>query len=160
MFWRLCRQDGEAEMPERGEKTIGALFSELTQEVRTLFRQEMNLFVAEIKEKLVDIAKDALAIGVGVTMLYFGSFVLIAALVLGLATVMPAWGAALLVAAAFIGTGIVLVQRGRRNLAQLDKKPEQTVETLKETVQWAKTLTNASRRRMRSASRSDTRKAI
>jgi hypothetical protein len=151
---------GEADMPDRGEKTIGALVSELTREVRTLFRKELNLFAAEIKEKLTEIAKDALAIGMGVTMLYFGTFVLIAAVVLGLATVMPAWGAALLVAAAFFGTGIALVQRGRKNLVQLDKKPEQTVETLKETVQWAKTLTSGSRRRRRFASKSDTRKAI
>jgi uncharacterized membrane protein YqjE len=147
-------------MPERGEKTIGELVSELTREVRTLFRQEMNLLVTELKEKVTDIAKDALAIGVGVTMLYFGFFVLIAAVVLGLATVMPAWGAALLVAAVFIAAGMVLVQGGRRNLVQLDKKPEQTVETLKETVQWAKTLTSGSRRRRRFASKSDTRKAI
>ncbi|GFO67048.1 hypothetical protein GMLC_06270 [Geomonas limicola] len=147
-------------MPEREQKTIGALFSELTREVRTLFRQELELFLTEMKGKAIDIAKDTLAIGLGAALLYYGSFVLIAAIVLGLATVMPAWGAALLVAAVFLGAGIVLVQRGRKNFAQLDKKPEETVATLKETVQWAKTLKNSSRRRTRFANRSDTRKAI
>lgn len=147
-------------MPERGEKTIGELVTELTREVRTLLRQEMDLFLAEMKEKLTDIAKDGLAIGLGAALLYYGSFVLIAAIVLGLATVMPAWGAALLVAVAFLGAGVVLVQRGRKNFMQLDKKPEQTVEALKETVQWAKTLKNTTRRRTRFANKSGIRKAI
>jgi len=147
-------------MPETGNKTIGGLVTELTREVRTLLRQELDLFVAEMKEKMIDIVKDTLEIGMGVAFLYFGSLVLVAAIVLGLATVMPAWGAALVVAAAFIGMGVALVLVGRKNLVQLDKKPEQTVETLKETVQWAKTLRHSSRRRTRFASKSDTRKAI
>ncbi|WP_183353102.1 phage holin family protein [Geomonas silvestris] len=147
-------------MPEREQKTIGALFTELTREVRTLFRQELELFLAEMKAKVTDIAKDTLAVGLGAALLYFGAFALIAAIVLGLATVMPAWGAALLVAVAFLGTGVVLVQRGLKNFAQLDKKPEETVATLKETVQWAKTLRNSSRRRTRFANKYDTRKAI
>jgi hypothetical protein len=147
-------------MPEKGEKTIGELVSELTREVRTLFRQELDLFAAEMKEKLTDIALDAAAIGLGAVLLYFGSLVLLAALVLALASFMPAWGAALLVAAAFIGAGLVLVLKGRKNLVQLEKKPEQTMETLKETVTWAKTLRLRSPRRTRFASKSGIQKAI
>lgn len=149
-------------MPEKGQKSIGELVSELTREVRTLFRQELDLFAAEMKEKLTDIALDAAAIGLGAVMLYFGSLALLAALVLGLASFLPAWGAALLVAAAFIGTGLVLVLKGRKNLVQLKKKPEQTLETLKETVTWAKTLRlrSSSPRRTRFASKSGIRKAI
>jgi len=147
-------------MPEREQKSIGELFAELTREVRTLFRQELALLLTELKEKATEIAKDLLAVGLGAALLYFGSFALVAAIVLGLATVLPAWGAALLVAAVFMGAGIMLVQRGRKNFAQLDTKPEGTVAALKETVQWAKSLRNISRRRTRSANRSDTRKAI
>ena len=149
-------------MPEKGEKSIGELVSELTQELRTLFRQELELFSAEIKEKMTNIAIDAAGIGLGVVLLYFGSLVLLAAMVLGLASVMPAWGAALLVAAAFIGAGVILVLNRLHDLAQLKTKPEQTVETLKETVQWAKTLRlrSGSPRRKRFASKSGIRKAI
>jgi len=149
-------------MPEKREKSIAELISELTQEVRTLFRQELELFTAEIKEKITTMAIDMAVIGLGVAMMYLGSLVLLAALVLGLATVMPAWGAAFLVAAGFIGCGLVLALKWRSNLVQLEKKPEQTMETLKETVQWAKTLSlkNTGRRRMRFASKSGIRKAI
>lgn len=149
-------------MPEKREKSIGELVTELTQEVRMLFRQELELFTAEMKEKMGKIAKDAVAIGVGGVLIYYGSFVLVAAIVLGLATVMAAWGAALLVAAACIGIGFVAVQKGRKDLKQMKKKPEQTTESLKETVKWAKTLrlTSSSRRRTGFANRSGIRRAI
>lgn len=149
-------------MPEKGEKSIGGLVSELTQELRTLFRQEMDLFTVEMKEKLTTAAKDAVAIGVGGVLAYSGFLVLLAAIVLGVAEFMPAWGAALLVATVFIVIGFILVQKGRKDLTQMDIKPEQTTESLKETAQWAKTLrlSSSTPRRTSFASRSDTRKAI
>jgi len=149
-------------MPEKVERSIGELFSELIHELRTLFRQELELFTAEMKEMLANVAKDTAAIGVGGVLIYSGFLVLLAAMVLGLAAFMPAWGAALLVATAFIGIGFALVQKGRKDLTQMEKKPEQTTESLKETVKWAKTLrlTSGSRRRTGFASKSGIRKAI
>lgn len=127
-------------MPGNEEKSIGELVSKLTQQVKTLFRQEMDLFAAEMKEKVKQVAKDAIALTVGGAMLYFGFLVLLAAMVLGLATVMPAWGAALIIAALFLLVGFALVQKGRKDLKQMEMKPEQTTESIKETAQWAKTL--------------------
>ncbi|GFO64038.1 phage holin family protein [Geomonas paludis] len=147
-------------MADKGEKTIGELVSELTGEVRVLFRQELDLFTAEMKEKLVALAKDGAAIGVGGVLLYTGFLVLLAAIVLGLATVMPAWGAALVVALGLIAIGAVLVLKGGKDVKEMDAKPEQTVGALKETVQWAKTLKFTSSRRRGFASKSGTRKAI
>ena len=149
-------------MPDKGEKSIGELVSEVTLELRTLFRQELDLFTTEMREKITNITIDAAGIALGVMMVYFGSLALLAALVLAVATFLPPWGAALLVAAALIGAGVVLILNRRKDLAQLEKKPEQTMDTLKETVQWAKTLRSrsGSLRRTSFASKSVTRKAI
>ena len=149
-------------MPEKGERSIGELVSELTRELRMLFRQELELFTVEMKEKLTQVAKDAAAIAVGGVLIYWGVVGLLAAAVLGLAVFMPAWGAALLVAAAALVIGFVLVRKGRKDLVQMEKKPEQTTETLKETVTWAKSLrsTSSSRRRTGFANKSGVRKAI
>jgi len=109
-------------MPRSGEKTIGELASELMHELRTLFRQELELFTAEVKEKMACVVKASATIAVGVFLIYSGYLVLLAALVLGFATFMPAWGAALLVAAAFFVIGFVLAKKGRKDLAKM-KKP-------------------------------------
>lgn len=149
-------------MPEKTDRSIGQLVSELTQELRTLLRQEMDLFTVEMKEKLSKAAKDAVAIGVGGVFIYSGFLVLLAAMVLGAATFLPDWGAALLVATVFIVLGFVLVQKGRKDLKQMEVKPEQTAESLKETAQWAKTLrlSSSGPRQTSFASKSDTRKAV
>jgi uncharacterized membrane protein YqjE len=127
-------------MSGKGGKSIGELVSELIQEVRTLFRQELELFTVEMKEKMAIIARDAATIGLGGIVIYYGILVLLAALVLGLATVMPAWGAALLTATVLIMVGFAMVQRGRKELMQVEMKPVETTQTLKETVKWAQTL--------------------
>lgn len=152
----------EADMPEKGERSIGELFSELTRELRTLFRQELALFAAEMKDKMAQVAKDTVAMVVGGVFIYSGFLVLLAALVIGVATFMPAWGAALLVGAVFLAMGTALMLKGGKDLTQMEKKPEQTTATVKETVQWAKTLTSRSGppRRTRFANKSGIRKAI
>jgi hypothetical protein len=149
-------------MPEKGEKTIGQLFIELTQELRLLFRQEMELFTAEMKEKVTGAGKDAAVIGAGGILVATGLLVLVAAMVLGLATVLPAWVAAVVVGAAFIAAGAISVLVGRKALKHLEIKPEQTAESLKETAQWIKTLKpqKSVRRRTSFANRSGIRKAI
>lgn len=149
-------------MPEKRDKTIGELVSELGGELRELLRQELGLFAAEMKEKLAHAARDVAAIAVGGVLLYTGLLVLAAAVVLGLATIMPAWGAALLVALGLLSIGAVLVLKGGKDVREMDAKPTQTMGALKETVKWAKTLrfTNSTHRRTRFASKSGIRKAI
>lgn len=127
-------------MPERGEKPLGELFSELLHEVQTLFRQEMALFRTETIDKVKHVAIDAGAMMVGGVLLYTGFLVLVAAVVLGVAVFLPAWGAALIVACLLFAVGAALLVKGGKDLKQMEIKPEQTAESLKETARWAKTL--------------------
>jgi hypothetical protein len=65
---------------------------------------------------------------------------LTACLILALDAVMPATVAALIVAVVFAAVAAVLALRGRDKVKQAAPPvPEQTVETVKEDVQWAKT---------------------
>lgn len=127
-------------MPYKVDKPIGELISDLTHELRTLLKQEMELFRSEMQEKMVHFLKDAAAIGVGCVILYFGVLVLLAAVVLGVATLMPAWLAALLVATIFLVIGFVLVEKGLIDARKQTLKPEKTRETFKETAKWVKTI--------------------
>lgn len=127
-------QDKRANLP------LGELFTELTQEMRTLFRQEMDLFRTEMMEKTVQLVKDVAALGIGGILLYSGFLTLIAAIVFGLSEFMPLWLSALIVAVVFLAAGFVFVQKGRKDLAKMKMVPEKSTETLKETAQWAKTL--------------------
>ena len=129
------------------DRPIGELMRELSQQTTTLMKQELDLAKAEMREK----GKRA---GVGIGM--WGAAGVVALLALGALTaffilvldeVMPNWLAALIVAAAYGAVAGVLYLQGRERVEEAGSPvPEQTVETLKEDVQWAKDQTRSASR--------------
>jgi hypothetical protein len=122
------------------QRSLGELFAELTRETTTLVRQEVALAKSEIRQKLASIGKDVGYIAIGGAIAYAGLLALIAALVLGIAAAanLPLWASALLVGAVIVGIGGLLVMSGLKALKHMDPVPRQTVETLKEDIEWAK----------------------
>src|SRR6266540_2085411 len=95
---------------KKDARSLGELFGELRQEIRTLIKQEMELLRVELTAKVLDIAKDAALLAIGGVILYTGFLTLIAAIVLGVAVYLPPWLSALLVAILFIIIGALLVR--------------------------------------------------
>jgi uncharacterized membrane protein YqjE len=117
----------------------GELVKQLSNQVSTLVRQEVELAKAEAAEKgkKAGVAAGMLG-GAGVAgLLTLGS--LTAFLILVLALAIPAWASALLVTALWAAVAGVLALQGRNKLREMGKPvPEKTVETVKEDVQWLK----------------------
>ena len=66
--------------------------------------------------------------------------------ILGLAEATPAWLAALIVAVVYGIIAFVLVKQGQAKIkAATPPVPEQTIETVKEDVEWAKTQMRSDR---------------
>ncbi len=129
------------------EQPIGELLKQLSQETTTLVRQELELAKAEMAEKGKKAGKGAGMFGGAglVGLLALGA--LTAALILGLDEAMEDWLAALIVGLVYAAIAGVLALSGRREVQQATPPvPEQTVETVKEDVQWAKTQTPSARR--------------
>ncbi len=129
------------------EQPVGDLVKQLSADLSTLVRQELRLAQAEMTEK----GKKA---GIGVGM--FGGAGLAAVLALGalttcliaaLATGMEVWLAALIVTAVYGAIAGVLAVSGKARVSEATPPmPEQTVETVKEDVQWAKTRLSSEQR--------------
>lgn len=115
---------------------ISVLFRELMTEVKVLLQQEVQLFKLEMSNKATQAGKDAAYIAVGGAILYAGFLVLLGAVVLGLGLIIPLWISALMVGLAVLGTGYVFIQKGLSDLKTMNAKPEQTIESVKETTQW------------------------
>jgi len=132
---------------ELRERPVGELLKELANETTTLVRKELELAKAEMREKG---RKAGPGIGMwgaaGVVAL--GSFgALTAFFVLALDGAMPNWVAALIVAAVYAAIAGVLYMQGKERVDEAGSPvPEQTVETLKEDVQWAKHPTTSAKR--------------
>ena len=129
----------ETARPAVTEVSVGQLVSEVTSDLSKLMRQEVELAKAEVKEEASRAGKSAGMLGGAGAAGYFALLFVSLAIMFGLAVVMHTAWAALIVAAVYGVVGVVLYSRGRAGLKTLSPAPTQTVETLKEDVQWAKT---------------------
>lgn len=122
------------------EESIGQLLKELSADTSELVRQEVRLAQAEIKQKATRAGKGAglLAGAAVIGLAMLGA--LTALFIIALAIVLPNWAAALCVTIFWALVAGVLALAGRKQLQRaLPPQPEQTVETVKEDVSWAKT---------------------
>jgi hypothetical protein len=120
---------------------------QLAEGTTTLVRQEIELAKAELGEKgrIAGQAGGLLAAAAAIGLLAGGA--LTACLILALANVMPAWLAALIVGVVYAIVAVVIGRRGKERLDRAGPPvPEQTVETVKEDVEWAKTQTRSAGR--------------
>ena len=123
----------------RIDRSLGELFSDLSQQTGELIRQEMRLAKAELSEKAADVGRHAMMIGVGVAFALAAVVTLAAALTLLLVEVgVEPWIAALLAAVAMGATAFLLAQSGISALKQKSIAPVETMHSLKETTQWLK----------------------
>ena len=124
---------------QRMDRSIGELFSDLSQQTADLIRQEMRLAKAELSEKFADVGKHAMMIGAAIAFALAAVVAVAAAVTLLLIQfgVMP-WLAAVITAALLGGTAFVLVQSSLSALRKKTLAPVETIDSLKETTQWLK----------------------
>jgi hypothetical protein len=124
---------------QRDERSLGQLFGDLSRQLSTLVRQEIDLARTEVTTKAGAATRDAALIGVGGALAYAGLLVLLGAVVLLLVQAgLDAWLAALIVGILVAAIGGFLVMRGRSGLQNTDLAPTRTIETLKDDAEWAK----------------------
>jgi hypothetical protein len=122
----------------RDDESSGHLIGEVAGDVSTLFRQEVALAKAELKEEASKAVKaGGLLAGAGFAG-YMVAVLLSLALVFALGALMPLGWAALIVAVVWAVAGGVLYAVGRKRMKDVDPVPRQTVETLREDAQWVR----------------------
>jgi Putative Actinobacterial Holin-X, holin superfamily III len=134
---RLGPTPDEATEPKRPEASLGELVSEMTSELSTLFRKEIDLAKTEAREELKQAGKATGMFG-GAAL---GGWMAVLLLSLALAWLLDQ---AMNTALAFAIVGVVwaivafILQRaGRQMLARVRGLPT-TRDTIKEDVEWAK----------------------
>jgi hypothetical protein len=128
------------------ERPLGEIASELTRDVSLLVRQEVQLAKAEMAEKGRVAAPGLGMIGAAGVVGLMAAGALTAFLILVLSIFLPEWGSALIVGAVFAATAFVLAKQGKERVGEAGAPiPEQTIETMKEDVEWAKTRATSAR---------------
>jgi hypothetical protein len=114
------------------DQSVGELISEVTTDLTTLMRQELELAKAELKQEATSAGKAAGMLGgagfAGYLVVLFLSVALWAALANG----MDEGWAALIVAALWAVVAAALAVVGRARMRRINPKPERTVQTIQQ----------------------------
>jgi len=125
--------------PPSRQTPFSGLVADLWRESADLVREEAALAKAELTEKGTQLGIGMVWLAVGGAVLLAGMIFLLVAGVAALAMVLPedhaAWMAPLIVGIFIAPIGMLLIARGRRNLAPANLKPTQSARSVRKDVE-------------------------
>lgn len=120
------------------EATLPPLVNGILADTQTLFRQEVQLAKSELKQELATAREAALGFGLSAALGGLAALLLSLALahILSWATPLPLWASYTIVGTIEALAAAVGYASARKAAEQTDFVPRQTVQTMKENVQW------------------------
>ena len=128
-------------MAQDNGRSMADVLQDIVANVQTIIRSEVRLAKTEVTEEATKAARAGGVMAGGVVAALFTIWLLLLTILYALATVMPMWGAAL---ALFVLMAIVtaaMLTAGKKRFKAVHPKPEKTIETMKENVEWVKSQT-------------------
>jgi uncharacterized membrane protein YqjE len=138
MTQEVYRGDG-SRVGDGTQKSAGQLMKEVTEDLSTLVRKEIELAKQELGQSVAAKLKGAALIAIAGVMGFFALIFALLAARDALAIVVPEWAADLITMGALLFIGLIGILVARRKLAT-PVSAEMTKQTIKEDVEWAKTL--------------------
>jgi uncharacterized membrane protein YqjE len=131
---------------ELRDRSTAELLKRLSNETTILVKKEVELAKAELQEKGKQAGIGAGMFG-GAGLFGVAAFAaLTAAVIAALELAMPLWLAALIVAVVYAAVAAVLAMRGKKKVKEAAPPvPEQTKDSIKEDVEWARTRARSGR---------------
>ena len=121
------------------DEPISELLKRLSNETTHLVKMELELAKAEMTQKGKQAGTGVGLLGGGGVAGFLALIALTLTLIFLLDTFMKLWIAALIVTVLWAAVAGALALKGKNELKDVNPAPEQTIETVKEDVQWAKT---------------------
>lgn len=128
----MTGRHAETPSPDVRQVSVGQLLGEISEDLSVLFRQEIELAKAEIKQEATKAGKGAGMLGGAAVAGYLTVLFLSFAAWWGLANTMDVGLAALIVAVIWAIVAGVLALSGRGTLRKVNPKPERTISSARE----------------------------
>jgi len=125
--------------------SVSQLISGIVSDAQVLVRQEIALARQEISEEISNAKQAGIKLGIAGGVLAIGGLLLILALAQAIADLLnwPTWAGYALVGVGLAIVGYFLFSAAQKQIKDVRPIPEQTVETLKENVEWIKDRTTS-----------------
>jgi hypothetical protein len=128
----MTGRHAETGSPDVRQVSVGQLLGEISEDLSVLFRQEIELAKAEIKEEATKAGKGAGMLGGAALAGYLTVLFLSFAAWWGMANVMDVGVAALIVGLIWAVIAAFLAVTGRATIRRVNPKPERTINTTRE----------------------------
>jgi hypothetical protein len=123
-----------------GQQSMTELVSGIVSDAQRLFRQQLDMVKAEVKEDVRKTKQTALVFAAGGALIALGLILLSVALVYGLhaaaAPNLPLWACWAIVGGVIVALGGVALLVGNRILASYNPLPDKSLHALQENVSW------------------------
>jgi uncharacterized membrane protein YqjE len=119
-----------------GDQSVTSLVRGIVNDAQELFRQQIALFKAEVREDMRKTREAALSLVIGVGVTFFGVLLLLFCVVYAIGLALPLWASFLIVGGVVLAIGIGLMYAGKRRFESFNPLPDQSAQALKENVQW------------------------
>ena len=120
------------------EMSWSGVFQNIVSNVEDIVRTEVRLAKTEIKEEAQQAAKASVSLAVGAGLLFYAAGFLFLCMVYALRIAVDPWLAALIVSVLLGLVAVTLISAGWKKMKTVQAKPVTTIESVKETVQWAR----------------------
>jgi hypothetical protein len=132
--------------PDTADRSVAELLQQLSEQTAVLVRQELDLAKSELSAKGKKLGLGAGMFGGAGLFGLYAVGALTACLILALSTAVVGWVAALIVTVLYGAIAGVLALTGKGKVGQATPPvPQQTVDSVKEDVEWTKARAKAAR---------------
>ncbi len=135
-------------MPENriaSPASMSTLVGGIIEDAQQLMRHEVALARREVREELGKAKAAAASLAIGAGVLFFGApllcFMIVYLITWASNDWIPLWGSFAIVGACLTLAGIVLLYAARARASDIRLVPRQTVQTMRENVQWIRNQT-------------------
>ena len=139
--------DAPIEPQDPRQQSLGELLRRLADQTSRLIRQELRLARAEMTEKARGYSRGAAMMAAAAAVGLLAGIALTLFFIYLLRLAMPLWAASLIVTVVYGVIAFALFKTGQRRLEEASPPvPEETIDTVKEDVEWLKTRTRSDAR--------------
>jgi uncharacterized membrane protein YqjE len=124
-----------------GEQSWSEILDRIVSNVQEMIRSEVRLAKSEIKEGGQTAAKAGISLVAGAALAFYAGWFILLCIVYALTLVLAAWLSALIVGAVLALAAFLALRAGVNKLRRV-QKPVRTIESVRETVEWAKNQGN------------------
>lgn len=125
-------------MMGENNRSVADVLQDIVENVQTIVRAEVRLAKTEITGEATKASRAAGIIAGGTAAALFTVWLLLLTVLFALAIVMPMWSASLLLFVVMAAITTILLSAGKKRWKNVHPRPEKTIESVKENVEWAK----------------------